>query len=84
VLVELRQARLAVRSAKAARVAADEVATNAQKQLELAEGRYAEGVGNAIELGDAQVAMSSAAAQVVQADYRLSTARAQLLHALGR
>jgi outer membrane protein len=83
VRVELRQARLAVRSAKAAQAAAAEVATNASKQLELAEGRYAEGVGNAIELGDAQVAMSSASAQVVQADFNLSTARAQLLHALG-
>jgi outer membrane protein len=83
VRVEVRQARLAVRAAKASRAAADEVATNAKKQLELAEGRYAEGVGNAIELGDAQVAMSAAAAQVVSADYNLSTARAQLLHALG-
>jgi outer membrane protein len=81
--VELRQARLAVRAAKASRAAAAEVETNAKKQLELAEGRYAEGVGNAIELGDAQVAMSEASAQVVSADYNLATARAQLLHALG-
>jgi outer membrane protein len=81
--IELRQARLAVRAAKASRTAADEVEANAKKQLELAEGRYAEGVGNAIELGDAQVAMSEASAQVVSADYNLATARAQLLHALG-
>ena len=84
VRVEVRQARLAVRTAKASRTAADEVETNAKKQLELAEGRYNEGVGNAIELGDAQVAMSTASAQVVSADYDLATARAQLLHALGR
>src|SRR5436305_1457533 len=50
----------------------------------LAEGRYETGVGNAIELGDAQVALTSAEAQTVQADDRLSTARAQLLRALGR
>jgi outer membrane protein len=41
-------------------------------------------VGNAIELGDAQVALTTAEAQTVQADDRLSTARAQLLRALGR
>ena len=56
----------------------------AQQRLELAEGRYRTGVGSAIELGDAQIAVTNAAAQVVQADYRLSTARAQLLRALGR
>jgi len=37
-----------------------------------------------IELGDAQIAASNAAAQVVQTDFQLATARAQLLWALGR
>ena len=46
--------------------------------------RYATGVGSIIELNDAQVAYTSAAAQVVQARYSLSIARAQLLAALGR
>ena len=50
----------------------------------LAEGRYQAGVGNIIELGDAQVAQTSAAAQAVQAEYNLATARAQLGRALGR
>ena len=50
----------------------------------LAEQRYAVGVGSAIELGDAQVALTQAAAQAVQADDKLATARAQLLRALGR
>ncbi|MGZ3425302.1 MAG: TolC family protein, partial [Polyangia bacterium] len=52
--------------------------------LRLAEGRYQAGVGSIIELGDAQVAATTAAAQKVQADYNVSTARAQLLNALGR
>jgi outer membrane protein len=37
-----------------------------------------------IELGDAQVAMTTAAAQEVQAHYSLATARAQLLLAFGQ
>ena len=78
------QARLAVRAAKAALGAAVEAEVNAREQLRLAEGRYAAGVGSIIELGDAQVAETTAAAQRVQADYNVSTARAQLLNALGR
>jgi len=78
------QARLAVRAAKASLIAANEAEVNAKEQLRLAEGRYAAGVGSIIELGDAQVAATTAQAQKVQADYNVSTARAQLLNALGR
>jgi outer membrane protein len=77
-------AQLAVRAAKATIGAADEALTSAREQLRLAEQRYATGVGNIIELDDAQVAYTSAAAQVVQARYNLASARAQLLAALGR
>jgi len=38
----------------------------------------------ALELSDAQVAATSAGAQLVQARFTLATARAQLLAALGR
>jgi outer membrane protein len=78
------QARLQVRAAKAALGAAGEALTNAQERLRLAEGRYQAGVGSVIELGDAQVALTNAAAQKVQAEYNLATARAQLMKALGR
>jgi outer membrane protein len=84
VRLSVEQARLAVRAAKAAVGAANEAEVNAKEQLRLAEGRYAAGVGSIIELGDAQVAETTAAAQKVQADYNVSTARAQLLNALGR
>jgi len=77
-------ARLAVRAAKATISATQEALRNAKERLRLAEQRYAVGVGSAIELGDAQVALTQAAAQAVQADDKLSTARAQLLRALGR
>jgi outer membrane protein len=77
-------AQLAVRAAKATIGAADEALTSAHEQLRLAEQRYATGVGNIIELDDAQVTYTGAAAQVVQARYNLASARAQLLAALGR
>jgi outer membrane protein len=81
---EVENALLAVRRAKSEIDAAQEALVNAQEQLRLAEGRYQTGVGNIIELGDAQVPVTRAAAQKVQADFDLATARAQLLHALGR
>jgi outer membrane protein len=84
VRVELEEARLAVRAAKGALGASDVALTNARERLRLAEGRYQAGVGSVIELGDAQVALTAAAAQRVQARYNLSASRAQLLRALGR
>jgi outer membrane protein len=82
--LDLEQARLAVRAAKASEEATHEAVVNAREQLRLAEGRYQAGVGNMIELGDAQVAMTTAAAQEVQAHFGLATSRAQLLLALGQ
>jgi outer membrane protein len=77
-------AQLAVRAAKATIGAANDALTSAAEQLRLAEQRYATGVGNIIELDDAQVTYTGAAAQVVTAKYNLASARAQLLAALGR
>jgi len=82
--LEVQQAQLGVRAARAAKEAASETRESAADRLRLAEGRYQTGVGNVIELGDAQVAYTSAAAQEVQAEFQLFSARAQLLHALGR
>jgi outer membrane protein len=81
--VDVEQAQLGVRAAKASQLAASEVIANARERLRLAEGRYASGVGSVIELGDSQLALTTAAAQVVQASYQLSSARADLLAALG-
>lgn len=82
--LEVDQARLAVRADKAGLDASHEALVNARERLRLAEGRYETGVGNIIELGDAQVALTNAAAQVVRAEFQLATARAQLVDALGR
>ena len=84
VRVDVVQAQLAVRANKEALVATGEALVNARERLRLAEGRYQAGVGSVIELGDAQVALTTAAAQRVQAEYNLASSRAQLLRALGR
>jgi outer membrane protein len=81
--VDVEQGRLGVQAAKATIGAAEEAAVNARDQLTLAEGRYAHGLGSAVELSDAQVAYTTAEAQVVQARFSLASARAQLLAALG-
>jgi outer membrane protein len=84
VRLEVEQVRLAVVAAKTTIAASKEALDNAKQRLALAEGRYEQGIGNIIELGDAQVALTTASAELVQADFRLATARAQLIKALGR
>jgi outer membrane protein len=84
VRLEVEQARLNVHAAKAAVEATHEAAVNARVRLDLAEGRYQAGVGSVIELGDSQVALTSAAAQEVQAVFNLASARTKLLLALGQ
>ena len=81
--VDVEQARLGVQAAKATITAAEEALLNARDQLSLAEARYKQGLGSVIELDDAQVAHTTAAAQAVQARFGLASARAQLLAALG-
>jgi outer membrane protein len=84
VRIEVEQAQLGVRATHAAGLAAEEAVTSARELLRLAEGRYAGGLGNVIELGDAQVAFTNAEAQAVASRYNLAIARAQLQAALGR
>ena len=81
---DVEQAQLAARAAKAASSSAEVAVTNARVRYRLAEGRYQTGVGSIIELGDAQVALSTTLGQKVQSDYALATARAQLLRATGQ
>jgi outer membrane protein len=82
--VEVDQARLTIIAGKAAIAAAERSLANAKARLDLAEVRYRTGVGNGIELSDAQLAATSAAFQRLQALLKLDTARAQLQKALGR
>ena len=84
IYLDVEQARLAVRANKATLHATDEALLNARERLRLAEGRYTQGIGSVIELGDAQVAVATAGAQRTQAEFNLALARAQLVRALGR
>jgi outer membrane protein len=83
VRLEVEQTRLFLRGAKAALIAAGEALENARIRLRLAEGRYRTGVGNVIELGDAQLALSFAAGQEVTARFNVAIGRAQLIKAVG-
>ena len=56
----------------------------AQENLDLAEGRYRTGVGNIIEVTDAQVSLTLARASHIQALYTHKTAVAQLEKAIGQ
>ena len=84
VRVDVDQARLTIIAGKAAIAAAERSLANAKARLDLAEIRYRTGVGNGIELSDAQLAATNAAFQLLQATLKLDTARAQLQKALGR
>ncbi len=84
VRIDVEQAALAVRAARATLGAASLALENAKKQLQLAESRYAAGMGGVIELSDAQVTQTQTAAQEINARFSLASARAALLGALGR
>ena len=84
VRAELMQQRLAVQEAKHRVIVATHAAATADERLELAEGRYKAGVSSVLELDDAQVSKVKSHFEKVQAQYDLSTARARLLHAMGK
>ena len=84
VRIDVEQAALAVRAARATLGAAALALENAKRQLQLAESRYAAGMGGVIELSDAQVTQTQTAAQEIGARFTLASARAALLGALGR
>lgn len=81
---EIEQALLDIRAAKAGEAAAVESLTNTNERLRLAEERYLSGLGNIIELSDAQLKDADAEVQRIQAQFSLAIARATLLRALGR
>jgi len=56
----------------------------AQENLQFAEGRYSAGVGNIIELTDAELLAASAAAQVVTSRYTYQLAFGRLEVAAGK
>jgi outer membrane protein len=81
---EIEQARIGVASAQAEVASAEQALVSARELLRLSEERYDAGVGNSLELSDAQLELASASAQRVRVEYDVASARAQLLRALGR
>ncbi|MEO8700474.1 MAG: TolC family protein [Kofleriaceae bacterium] len=63
--------------------ASNEAVTAARAQLQLAEARYAQGLGSQIELADAQQAVTTAEGNLVTAQWQLADAWAQLRRAIG-
>lgn len=79
--LELARAQIAANRANVA--ASNEAVTAARAQLQLAEARYTQGLGSQIELADAQTAVTTAEGNLVQAEWQLAEAWAQLRRALG-
>ena len=84
VALEVREAVLDLRRAAESIGVAAKGVGQARESLELAQGRYRTGVGNIIEVTDAQAALTSAEASHVQALYGYRTALATLERAVGR
>ena len=79
--LELARAQIVANRANVA--ASNEAVTAARAQLQLAEARYTQGLGSQIELADAQTAVTTAEGNLVQAEWQLAEAWAQLRRALG-
>ena len=82
--LEVRRALLDVQRASQSIDVSERAARQATENLALAEGRYETGVGNVIELTDAQVQRTSAEADHVSALYDYQVAVAALEQAMGR
>jgi outer membrane protein len=80
---QLELARAQIASSRGGLAASAEAVTAARAQLKLAEARYAQGLGGQIELADAQQAVTTAEGNLVQAQWQLAEAWAQLRRALG-
>jgi len=84
ILLEVNQAYADLESAAARIAVMDSSLKSAQESLELAEGRYREGVGPSIEVTDARVADVKAETDYVQALYDYQLAAAKLAKAMGK
>ena len=73
----------ALETAEARVATADDLLTNALQSVQVAAGRYREGVGSIIDLLTAQTALASARAQQVQSRWQWYTSLAQLARDVG-
>lgn len=83
VFLEVQDAYLKLQEAVESIPAAEVTVRQAEENLELANGRYSAGVGNPVEVTDAQVSLSNAKTAYIQALYDHKTALASLEKAMG-
>lgn len=84
ILNEVSVAFLGLNTAIEAIGTSEQAVKQAQENLDLADGRYRNGVGNAIEYSDAELALTQAKSNLVQAAYQYYQQTAELDHAVGR
>lgn len=84
VTLEVRQSLLNVQQSEESVRVGEATVGQARENLTIAEGRYSAGVGNIIELTDAQVLLTSAQANYIQALTTYKTAVAQLEKAVNQ
>jgi outer membrane protein len=83
IFLEVQEAYLTLRSAEDAIPTAKLRVEQAQENLEIANGRYAAGVGNPLEVTDAEVGLANARTSYIQALYVDKVAQASLEKAMG-
>ena len=83
VFLEVQQAYLNLKDAEERIPTAELTVKQAEENFELANGRYAAGVGNPIEVTDAEVSLSNAKTSYIQALYDYKVAWAGLEKAMG-
>ena len=83
ILLEVQQSFLTLRAAEEAIPTAELAVKQAEENFDIANGRYAAGVGNPIEVTDAEVTLSSAKTNYNQALYAYKIAIASLEKAVG-
>jgi outer membrane protein len=84
VFLDVQQAYLTLRAAEEAIPTAKLGVEQAQENLDIANGRYAAGVGNPIEVTDAEVSLANARLAHIQALYADKVAQANLEKAMGK
>jgi len=83
IFLEVQEAYLTLRAAEEAIPTAKLRVEQAQENLEIANGRYAAGVGNPIEVTDAEVGLANGRTSYIQALYVDKVAQASLEKAMG-
>ena len=83
ILLDVRQSYLNLNDAEQSKVTAELTVQQATENWQIANGRYAAGVGNPIEVTDAEVTLTNAKTSYIQALYNYKIAKANLERDMG-